>query len=429
MEILYQYLWHNTLFGRRLPLVSGGSVDVLRPGRLNRDSGPDFFNARLGFGDGEWAGNVEIHLKASDWYRHGHDSDPAYDSVILHVVNVADRDVRVADGRLLPTVEVNVPEGVSKTFDELMSDRKGIRCAAGLNAIPPLARTDWVESLAIERIQAKSQRISNLLAESGGDWNRTLFVTLARGLGFRLNSIPMEMLAKSISQNFLGRHADNILQIEALLFGQAGLLRPGAFPTDDYFNLLCREYDFLSRKYSLSPLPADIWKYSATRPLNFPERRIALLAKAFCSAQDSMLDSLRANAGDLKKTEETFAWKLDGYWAENLNFGMKGSDKKVPVMLGRQLRRLLVINVAVPVLYTYGAMYGDDRLMDCALGLLEQLPPEKNNRTRNWAEMGLVAEDALRSQALIHLHDSYCDCGRCDECRFAYALISGVLKL
>lgn len=423
MEYLYQYLWRHSLFGKSLPLKSGGRVEVLYPGILNRDSGPDFFNSRLDFGQGEWAGNVEIHVKASDWYRHGHDRDSAYDSVILHVVGDADREVSVNDGRVLPTVEVSIPVDVKKTYDELMSDRAGVRCGNGIATIPSLSRTDWVETLAIERLQAKSQRIADLLGESGGDWSRVVFVTLARGLGFRLNSLPMEMLAKSIPGNYLGRHSDDLMQLEALLLGQAGMLNASGPDGDVYYDRLKREYDFLRRKYALTPLEPGIWKYSATRPQNFPERRIALLAKAFHDDGSLLLDRLRACDGDLKKTEEAFGWRLEGYWAKNLNFRSRGSERRVPTQLGKQNRQLLVINVAVPVLYTYGVMSGDDRLTDRALGLLEQLPPEKNSRISQWAQAGLEAKDAFRSQALLHLRDSYCDCGRCDECRFAYALI------
>lgn len=428
MEYLYQYLWRYGLFGKRLPLTCGGEVEVLHPGTLNRDSGPDFFNSRLDFGQGRWAGNVEVHTRASDWYRHGHDNDPAYDSVLLHVVGTADRQVTTAGGRPLPTVRVDVPEGVHATYRELWSDRVGVRCRGSLDAISPLAKTDWVESLAIERVQEKSRRIQEALCHSGGDWRKVSFVTLARGLGFRLNSLPMGMLAMSLQSNCLDRHADNLLQIEAMLFGQAGMLEAPSEEGDAYYESLRREYNFLRAKYGLRPIDPSLWKYSSTRPYNFPERRIAFLAKGFYDDRASLLDSLRDCGEGIEEVTELFGWQLEGYWSRCVNFGSRPSARKVPVRLGKANRQLLVINVAVPLLYTYGALTADDRLSDRALGWLEQLPAEKNTRMDHWKSAGLEADDAMRSQALLHLRDRYCDRGRCDECRFAYALINGKLK-
>lgn len=421
MELLYQYMWKYGLFGRKLPLRGGGTVRVVNPGILNLDSGPDFFNARLDFGDGVWAGNIEIHVKASDWYRHGHDTDPAYDTVLLHVVGVYDKEVTDGTGKPIPTVEVHIPQEVCMTYAELCSDRKGVRCQNRLREIPELEIKSWADTLAIERIQQKAGRVSALLDETGGDWGRASFVTLARGLGFGLNAEPMEQLARSLNGNHLGRHSDNLHQLEAMLFGQAGILDPVRHQEDSYYRLLCREYGFLSRKYNLRPIGREAWKYSRTRPGNFPPRRIALLARTLYGGW-RLMDRLLESDADQERLEDLFGWELEGYWRRHGSFGEEERDD-LSQTLGKPSRRLLMINVAAPILYAYGALHGDITLTEKAVALLESLPAERNSITAQWAAGGIKAEDAMRSQALLHLRKEYCDRGRCDECRYAYSLM------
>lgn len=426
MEVLYQYLWRYGLFGRILPLEGGGKVKVLNPGVLNLDAGPDFFNARLDFGTGVWAGNVEIHVKASDWYRHGHDSDPAYDSVLLHVVGINDKEVTGADGIAIPTTQVSIPQEVCITYAELCSDRKGVRCQAQLAAIPEVEKNIWIESLAIERLQQKAGRVLQMLDENGGDWARATFITLARGLGFGLNAEPMEQMARTILPNYLGRHSDNLLQLEAILFGQAGMLDPGNYPDDRYYKLLCREYSFLSRKYGLRPIGARMWKYARTRPDNFPHRRIAMLARALYGGLQ-LADKVLATDGDSDLAEELFNWELEGYWRTHTGFGTPESEG-ISTTLSKGSRRLLIINVAVPLLYAYGVSHGDTEATEKAVDLLESLPAEQNSIMSVWQAGGVKANDAMRSQALLHLRKEYCDRGRCSDCRYAYSLIKGVRK-
>lgn len=421
MELLYQYLWKYGLFGRRLPLRSGGEVRVVNPGILNLDAGPDFFNARLNFGDGIWAGNVEIHVKASDWYRHGHDNDPAYDNVLLHVVGVHDREVNRKNGTQIPTVEVRIPQEVCLTYAQLCNDRQGVRCRERLANIPEIEKIAWVETLAVERVQQKAGRVADLVRESGGDWAKAAFVTLARGLGFGLNAEPMEQLARTIDGNYMGRHSDNLMQLEAILFGQAGMLDPSILSSDPYYRLLCREYGFLSRKYGLRPVHREVWKYSRTRPMNFPHRRIAMLARAFYGGWH-LMDKLVDTRGDIESIEALFGWELEGYWRTHSNFGAK-EETGLPTVMGKGSRNLLIINVAVPLLYAYAAMRGEGELAEKTMSLLEELPAEKNGIMSQWRECGLKAGDALRSQALLHLRREYCDRNRCRDCRYAYALI------
>lgn len=418
MELIYQYLWRYRLLDNPLALNDGTQVEVISPGILNRDAGPDFFNARLRFGPVEEAGNVEVHVRASDWYRHGHDHDPAYDSVALHVVGVDDRQVTSCHGRKVPQAEVVVPPDVYLTYRDLVEDRKGVRCRNRLAALSTLDVTGWIETLAIERLQDKASRVTEYLGESRGDWNRALFITLARALGSGTNGMPFEILAKNINLNHIGRHSDDPVMTEAFLFGQAGMLEEGLHPDDAYYLRLCREYRFLVRKYSVRPLNGSMWKKS-TRPQNFPELRIALLAKAL-QGGFRLFDRIMSNCRDEGKLREALNWKYDGYWATHYAFGRESALR---TRMTQQQTTLLLINVAAPVVYAYGSMRGDERLEAAAIDLLESLPAESNRYIAAWQGVGIKADNAMQSQALIHLSTRYCDPGRCLDCRFAYRML------
>lgn len=410
------------MLGLPLALAGGESVRVLDPGVLNRDSGPDFFNAKVRIGGKVWAGNVEIHLRASDWHRHGHDTDPAYDNVILHVVSVSDALVCRSDGSVIPQMEVSLPPDFYHTFGYLTSAAPEIRCARGLHDISDLQRADWLESLTVERLQRKAARVEESLRACHGDWNTACFHTLARGLGFGLNSEPFELLAKSVSLNHIRRHSDNGIQMEAIFFGQAGLLDPALYPDDVRYQLMCREYQFLARKYSLHPIPRVSWKFSRTRPQNLPYRRIALLARAMAETPD-LLGRILAADGDDDTLRPLFAWKVDPYWSRRMTFGGDCQTEARPPQLSPQSVNLLLINVVVPVMYAYAMLHSDYDMKDSAMRLLLSLPPERNSFVRSWLPFGFNPRDAAASQALIHLRKEYCERGECLRCRFGCAIL------
>lgn len=408
------------MFGRKLRAADGEEVEVLDPGRLNTDAGPDFFNSKIRVGGTEWAGNVEIHVKASDWQRHGHDADPAYDNIILHVVAVSDKRIKRRDGSLIPQVEVVMPEDFFRTYSSLSSSPSEIRCLQDLNSLSPLTVTDWFESLAVERMQAKAKKVEDTYRSTGNDWERACFIMLARSLGFGLNGDPFELMARSIPLRILHHHSDNPLQLEALLFGQAAMLDPTFHIFDEYYQLLCREYYFLARKYGLRPMRAGLWKYSRTRPQNFPHRRIATLAKA-CEGGFSLFSSILETRKDSEAMKNLFNWKLDGYWHDHFSFDMPAQSTSDT--LSDASRTSVLINAAVPLLYAYSAMRGDMELGESCVNLLSSLPPENNAVTRQWVSGGLASTDALRSQALIHLKKEYCDTRKCLYCRFGHHLL------
>lgn len=405
------------MLGLSFPLEGGGCVKVLDPGLLNRDSGPDFFNAKVRIGGHTWVGNIEIHMKASDWHRHGHDADPAYGNVILHVVAHSDTRILRSDGWEIPQMSVRLPENFYRTFAHLNKAGSGIRCAARIKEIDSLRRADWIETLGIERLQRKAERIEEALRDSNGDWNRACFLTLARAMGFGLNGLPFEMLARSIDLNHLRRHADNILQMEAIFFGQAGMLDPTAYPADRRYQLMCREYMFLARKYSMRPIPRAAWKFAKTRPQNLPYRRIALLAVAMAETPD-LLQRIVCSKGDEEGLRQLFRWQVDTYWSRRLTFGGDGQSAPNPPSLSEASVSVLLINVAAPLLYAYALLHGDHDMKESAMALLTCLPPESNAIVRDWRQLGVSATDAAASQALIHLRKEYCDRMECMRCRF-----------
>ncbi len=427
MEEIFQLLWGSRMLGLPFALESGEKVRVIDPGTLNTDSGPDFFNAKVKIDGKTWAGNVEIHMKASDWHRHGHSSDPAYDNVILHVVAVSDTRIRRQDGSEIPQMHVALPQDFYKTFAYLNTANTAIRCSNGLNHIDQLRRADWIETLTIERLQHKATRIEETLRKSNGDWNAACFITLARALGFGLNGVPFEMLAESINLNYLRRHSDNLLQMEAIFFGQAGLLDPMMNMADQRYQLMCREYQFLARKYSLHPIPRASWKFSRTRPQNLPYRRIALLAKAMADTPD-LLNRILQTEGDEELLRPIFRWQVDGYWSRRLTFGSDAQTDANPPTLSEASINILLINVAVPILYAYALLHSDHEMKEAALALLLGLPPEKNAILRGWNELGFKAKDAGMSQALIHLRKEYCERNECLRCRFGQHVLRATIN-
>ena len=418
MELVYHYLWKNRMMGRRMMTVDGLPLEIVSPGRHNDDAGPDFSDARIIIDGERWAGNVEIHVKASDWYAHGHQNDPAYDSVILHAVAVDDRRLQRRDGTEIPQTVLAAPKDFYITYARLTEDLKGTRCRDLLPMLPPMVLTDWLETLAVERLHFKARRLLDYHEQLGGDWEQAVFTAVARGLGFGLNGLPFEMLAKSLPLRYVYHHADDLLQVEALLFGQAGFLEPALYLADEYYQSLCREYMFLSRKYALRPLRREIWKFSRTRPQNFPHRRIAMLARALHEGV-RFASGLAAAAGDMKRLLDFFDWRLEGYWANHAGFGSQG-ECAMPRTLSLMSKELLIINVAAPFCYAHASLGGDYEAGERGTTLLMQLKPERNSKIDNWRLCGLEPTDALRSQALLHLRDEYCDRNRCLDCRFGH---------
>lgn len=398
----------------------GRRIRVLDPGLLNTDAGPDFFNAKVQIDGQTWVGNIEIHVRATDWRRHGHDTDKAYDSVILHVVAKDDAPVYRSNGERIPQLVLDVSPRFNESYDSLVNARNELPCAAHLAQVPHIVVTEWIEGLAFERLHTKTERLHNLLSQFHGSWEDVCYTTLARNLGFGINNDAFERLAQRAPLRLLNKHSDSLLQIEAFLFGQAGLLTDGIAGNDAYCRQLRSEYDFLANKFSLTHLEPEIWKTFRIRPQNFPFRRIAMLAQYVYGGFKLMSNLL--SASDEKAIRDLFSVTLTGYWANHFSF-----SKPVPTpsrALGERSIDIILINTVAPLFYAHGETTGNYALTDKAIDLLESLRPEKNSIVDTFTHAGIDCPDALSSQALIQLRRNYCEARKCIYCKIGHHLLS-----
>lgn len=372
-----------------------------------------------------WVGNVEIHVRASDWMHHGHHNDRAYDSVILHVVYHDDMPVKRPDGQVIPQMVLPVRVNFAEHYNALVTRaERDLPCRDYIASLPPLHLTDWMSALGMERLMAKSTRISGLLDRYGNDWREAVYVTLARALGFGINSEPFERLAMATPYGFLARHADNGLTVEAMLFGQSGLL-DGVPPDNRYALALLREYEFMQKKFGLRSVTSPGWKSGRMRPQNFPHRRVALLARMVTMLPQLMAEIL--DATDIDDLRRPFDVTLQGYWATHFTF----SERGVPTEGAQECKALsttsvtgLLINVAIPLMYAWGERHHDRQLMDRSIELLQTLKPETNRVTAMFEAAGIKCRDAFTSQALIELRREYCEARKCLYCRIGHRMLA-----
>lgn len=421
MEKLMQYVWKHRLWrSEDMVTNTGKKVRVVDPGLLNTDAGPDFFNAKIEIDGHMWVGNVEMHYRATDWKRHHHDSDKAYDSVILHVVAKDDAPVRRTNGELIPQLVLEVSPQFNADYASLVGATIEVPCAEKIKQVPHLTIVEWVEGLAFERLHGKVERIHQLLDSFNGSWEDVCYVTLARNFGFGINNDAFERLARRTPLRLLGKHSDSVLQIEALLFGQAGMLDAQKQGMDSYYNQLCTEYAFLSNKFQLTPMEKESWKLFRIRPQNFPYRRIAMLAQ-FIEGGFRMMNRI-LEAEDEKEMRALFEVELSGYWTKHYTFGKP--NERATATLSRSSTDIILINTVAPLLYAYGELTGNYEMTDKAIKLLEDLRAESNSIVSHFVAYGIDCPDALTSQALVQLKREYCDARKCIYCKIGHHLLS-----
>lgn len=418
MEKLLHYVWqHRLLPAKTLKTDRGETVDVIDPGLLNSNAGPDFFNAKVKVDGQLWVGNVEIHEHASDWYKHGHDEDANYDNVVLHVCGVLDDTARTKSGRALPQLQIDVPQNIADNYRELLAEEAFPPCYRVIPNLPTLTVHGWLNALTAERLNEKCSRIDALLARTEGDWERTCFITMARNFGFGVNSEAFETWALNMPLSAAGKHRDDVFQVEALFFGQAGLLNDEMVKEerrDAYFLKLQKEYRFLKHKFSLTPMNPKLWRFLRLRPQNFPHIRLAQMVELYHSRRTDFSRLINAKTeGELRGMLNA---KVTPYWENHYTFG--GESTAHAKFLCEESVTLLLINTVAPLLFAYGRHHFDEDRCEAALDLLEHLKPEQNFITRSWAKAGIKAENAADSQALICLKKNYCDTKDCLRCRF-----------
>ena len=395
-EILLHYIWEHCLWaGYAQQTTDGRSVEILSVGEHNRDAGPDYSHARVKIGDKEWVGNIEIHVCSSDWLRHRHHLDSAYDSVILHVVRTADKPIYNSRGELIPQCELQYPseqDYLSRLFEtaqQMDSAFTRIGCAEQLVRDPLLLTEGWRRSLLHKRLECKRASIERLLEITKGSWEHALYISLARNFGFHTNSLPFEQLAINTPLSYLQKHRNSLFQLTALLMGQAGLLKDES---------LAKEYEFLRTKFSLTPMDGSMWKHARLRPQNSPELRIRQFAQLLYQSESLLSKILDTN--DLKELMALFA-----------------VDK-----MGKSSIEILLINTVIPYKYAYALHRNNATAANEAAALMEQIAPENNTIVRQWRVLGQSINNAADTQALLHLYQNYCQHHECINCEVGYQI-------
>lgn len=421
-EAFLQYVWQHQLLQGELVTTDGLPVVVERPGVLNHDAGPDFFDARVRIGDTLWAGNLEVHVKSSDWNLHRHTNDRAYDNVVLHVVYQCDTPVTLHDCRQLPTLELrrNIADALWDNYDALQHPpaEMPIPCMDHLPEVPSFYIDSCLERLTLERLERKCATVRQMLYDARGGWEQTCYWIMAHYFGGKVNALPFELLAKNTDLNLLSRWRDNPQRIEALLMGQAGMLE-GYFD-DEYPRQLQKDYEALRQGACLEPMKGFLWKFYRLRPNGFPTIRISQFAQMVCQSRNLFSHLLETT--DAVELQKFFDVSASSYWNTHYRFDQpsSGTTKR----LGESFVNTLIINAWVPLLFEYGNQNGQQQYKDQAVSILQQLPPEKNRIIRQWQAAGVKALNADQSQALLQLYNEHCASHDCLHCQIGYKIIT-----
>ncbi len=420
-EEFLQYIWESRQFiSKDIETTQGETLEILNPGKRNTDSGPDFFNAKIRIGQTIWAGNIEIHKKASHWNQHKHQHDKNYDNVILHVVESADVVIKRSNGEPIPTLILEYPQHLQQNYQSLLDAQTWIACEEQFYKIDPVILQLGFNRLMIERLENKTEDIVSRLTQNDNNWNETFYQMLARMFGFKVNAIPFELLAKSLPMSILAKHKNSSFQLEALLFGNSGLLN-NQLLGDEYYLQLREEYSFLYKKYKLQAMESHLWKFMRLRPVNFPTVRISQLVALI--HQSEGLFSKIIEIDSIDELKKLFKVKASEYWDSHYNFN-KSSKNTTTKELGENSANLIIINTVIPFLFVYGEKQNKHYLKNRALDFLEQLPAENNSVISKWTKLGIEAHCAFETQALLQLKNCYCETKKCLNCQIGVKLIS-----
>jgi hypothetical protein len=396
-EELLHFIWQSKrLLGDSLCTTDGKKIEVFKPGTYNEDAGPDFFNAQIKIDDTTWVGNIEIHIRSSDWNRHKHQFDKNYDNVVLHVVYHHDKEITYSDGSVVPTLELRslLPPHLIKKHSALLASEKYIPCEDLFVMPSKIKMSIWISRMLTERIEQKTEALSQLLIESNNHWEQAFYIFTARYFGMKTNTLPFEWLAKQLPLEVLAKHKNNLFQIRSLVIGTAGLTSNKHIKDGD---ALFKEYSFLSSKYGLKPMQPEVWKFSRTRPANFPSIRLEQFA--LLVHHSSHLFSKIASATHVKELRKH-------YQISHLQESVL-SDNAID---------LILMNSVLPAIFLYGKKQETPELCDRVLSFYEQLSPEKNAIIQYWNHLGIKTQSAFDSQGLLQLKTAYCDRFQCLRC-------------
>lgn len=412
-EDFLHYIWKFGLFDTsRLISSCGKSLEIIKPGEHNKDSGPDFFNAQIKIENTIWAGNVEIHVHSSDWLKHKHQNDMAYNNVILHVVLVDDAQIKTINDEILPTLELKylILPNVKHNYEQLKNSTQKLPCASQLSEIKSFTLSAWLERMAIERLEEKTIEIQKIFKSTTNNWEETFYLLLAKNFGFKTNADAFYQLAKKISYHLLLKHKNDLLQIESILFGTAGMLEE--IFNESYPKNLQNEYEFLKNKYSLVPMKHESWKFMRMRPLNFPSLRIAQFAMLI--HKSTHLFSSIIEESNLAALKAFFQSNCSSYWDTHYSFHSASPIKNKK--MGASAIDIIIINTVVPMLFFYGKTKNEQLYITRAIDFLSAIGAENNSVVKEYTRFDLMPHNACDSQALIHLNKNYCKKIACLNC-------------
>jgi len=413
-EELLHFVWKYQLFEKReLTTTSGETVEIIQQGIHNFDAGPDFLQAKIKIGQQIWAGNIEIHVQSSEWFNHGHQNNPAYKNVILHLVYEDDMGKNFQNKTKIPVLSLKyrINRIVIENYHQMMSNTQWIACEDSIHLVDSLTWQNWLQRLLTERLEYKLKYIDDLLLKYQNDIHECLFISIARSFGYRVNADAFEKLAQITPQKIIARHKNSLFQIEALLFGQAGLLDQKF--TDEYPLKLQREYEFLASKYNLVSMDSTEWKYARLRPPNFPTIRIAQFAQLLYKSS-SLLNKI-TNIKQVDEIFRLFNTETSPYWHNHFTFDQI-TENKARKKTGKNLINRIIINSVIPIIFYYGKDKNEQELTQLAFDLFEKIEPEKNSILDKWTSLGIANKNSADSQALIHLKNYYCEQKKCLSC-------------
>ncbi len=428
-EYLLHYIWKHSIFSSfNFKTTDGQEVSIIQPGFAHQDAGPDFKQAIIKINQILWAGDVEIHIKTSDWYKHNHHRDEKYNSVILHVVYDDDLpNVKEATDKF-PVLELKnyISSAILENYEKIHQSTHPLPCAPYIqqkeeenNSYLKLQFAALYSKMIAERLEYKQSQINKIYTECAGDWDETIFRMLAINFGFHTNQSAFEMMSKSLPYKVLRSHSNNHLQVYALLFGQSGMLEEQL--DDPYFEMLQNEYQYLKKKYKLTPIHVKNWNLLRMRPQNFPCIRIAQLCEIV--HHYPQLFSRIENQTELAQFEHILMTQPDPYWSTHYQFGKPA--KKHGTLIGKPTFELLMINTIIPVLYTFGIFSGRIELQDRAIDLYSTLEPENNHLITRYRECRFPVKSAFDTQSIIHVAKNYCSIKKCLDCPLGQKIISG----
>ncbi len=422
-EDFLHYIWkHKKLEVTNLKTSNNQTVQIVSGGQHNLNSGPDFFNAQLKIDDQLWAGNVEIHIKSSDWFVHNHEVDSAYDNVILHVVWEHDTEVFRKDNTEIPTIELKkyVSKEALENYQKLFSKSdKWINCEHDFKSVDDFTITNWLERLYFERLERKFQDIEKLLKSSANNWEAVLFKMLAKNFGLKVNGESFLSIANSIDFSIVRKQQSNLMSLEALLFGQAGLLDDSI--QEPYFIELVNEYKFLTQKFNLSNVTVTPLQFFRLRPPNFPTIRLSQLANLYHQHQNIFSKIIESHL--VEDFYKLFKVGTSSFWDTHYTFGKTSKNSKK--LITKSFIDLLLINTIIPIKFSYSKQIGKPN-EESILQLIQGIASEKNNIVEKFNDLKPVSKSALESQALIQLKNEYCDKNKCLQCAIGNKLLNTI---